>query len=70
MDKKLENCPFCGKDDIHIDSYERNDRPVCKWQCHISCWKCNCMVMKSAFYWTQEEAEEDTIRLWNRRSTK
>ena len=69
MMDKLKPCPHCGKDHIIIDTCKRDDRPKCKWTCHVVCVNCFASTSNHGFDWTKEEAEEKAVAAWNRRTS-
>ena len=66
-DIKLKPCPFCGSNDIAVDTFKvKNDR----WQSGVVCSSCLGGMDTLNTYLTPEESTTSAIEAWNRRAER
>ena len=62
-------CPFCGeKKLLDVSVKEHTDRPYYKYVGFVDCLNCFAGVHTHGFLWDEDEAIDEAIKAWNRRS--
>lgn len=59
--KKLKDCPFCGSDNIFIDSYD----PYDGYQGNLTIFRIRCLHCDATF---EKKTYDEIIKSWNRRA--
>ena len=70
MDNEPIFCPHCGKNLLSVESKQHNDRieGAAKWTARVLCLNCFAEICNHGFDWTEEEAINEAIKAWNRRT--